>query len=110
MAIRFALLALAAAHRTVQVDEHCAYKDSPARGANASPLKPRLPHDQESRGRFSKHALGPRNPCARVCLSPPARNVEQRAGHIGRRVADQPDGRLGDLFSRARAPHRGRGA
>jgi hypothetical protein len=38
MAICFALQALAAAHRTVQVDEHCAYRDSPGRGANASPL------------------------------------------------------------------------
>src|ERR1700733_3331171 len=38
--------------------------------------------------------------------SPPARNVEQRAGHIGRRVADQPDGRLGDFLSRAWTSHR----
>jgi len=41
---------------------------------------------------------------------PPARNVEQRAGHIGRRVADQPDGRLGDFLSRAWAPDWGGGA
>ena len=40
-------------------------------------------------------------------MSPAARNVEQRAGDIGSRVADQPDGRLGDFLSRAGAPHRG---
>ena len=50
---------------------------------------------------------GRENLLARVCLSPPARNVEQRASDIGRRVADQPDGRLGDFLSRAWAPHWG---
>jgi hypothetical protein len=40
-------------------------------------------------------------------LSPPARNVEQRASDIGRRVADQPDGRLGDFLSRAWTSHWG---
>jgi hypothetical protein len=52
MAIRFALLALAAAHRTVQVDEHCAYKDSPGRGANASP-----PGIEGSRWSLSRRAI-----------------------------------------------------
>jgi hypothetical protein len=47
---------------------------------------------------------------ARSRLSPPARDIEQRAGHIGRTVADQPDGRLGDFLSRAGAPHRSRRA
>jgi hypothetical protein len=42
MAICFALQALAAAHRTVQVDEHCAYRDSPVE----EPTRPRL----ESKG------------------------------------------------------------
>ena len=36
-----------------------------------------------------------------------ARNVEQRVGHLGRGVADQPDGGLGDFLSRAWAPYRG---
>ena len=59
----------------------------------------------------SNHVLGRRNSSgtlfrARSRLSPTARNVEQRAGHIGRRIADQPDGRLGDFFSRAGASHR----
>jgi hypothetical protein len=42
--------------------------------------------------------------------SPPAGDIEQRAGHVRGGVADQPDRRRGDLLSSARASHRRGGA
>ena len=52
----------------------------------------------------------PKGRSCTIVLSAPAGHVDDRAGHVGRRVAQQPDDRLGDFLGCPGPPERDGGA